>query len=187
MPNRSSAIIGSLLVMAFASACTIGTGDSPSVEARYPVPTTPNSDGQGTFVKFESGLSGSGALAADKYSKCRANSEGSRAFRAATSDFAPFDRGSASPGTDFDLEVLLNPSSVRNAAGERTDYLLLKFVDRDGIHHTLTVLDRLEIQVANDGIGFSATSHEVEPESPVPISFTGFVKCTEVEDVSGPI
>lgn len=187
--GRVSPILITALLLATAVGCSTGPDESQAQVDRRPAPTTPRSDGQGSYIQFESGWFGAAHLPAGTETQCTTNSDGSsRAFSAATSDFAMFDEGSARPGEDFSLKLLFGPTHIANEAEQKTDYMSLQYVDREGVHHDLTALDQLDIQVVDTeivGAGFSASTRSIEPDSTTDVTVTGFVKCSSVTD--GPV
>ncbi|WP_143545798.1 hypothetical protein [Rhodococcus sp. 14-2470-1a] len=66
----------------------------------------------------------------------------------------------------------------------------LKYVDYDGVHHDLIALDQLDIEVVDTaiaGAGFTATTREVEPAASTTVTVTGFIECSSVIEIAGPI
>lgn len=179
-----------LLTVAGAIGCGGQPGEEQPQADRFLAPEAPSGEGQGSFIRFESGLSGTAHLPSGRQPECLANSEGARAFRASTTDFADFDTGSAFPGEDFTLELLVDSGYISNAAGEQSNYLSLQYVDHAGTHHDLFALDELDIHVVDAdvvGAGFTATAREIEPESAAEVTVTGFIRCSSVTDVTGPV
>jgi hypothetical protein len=202
-------IAGTTLATLVVSACTLQSRDhnesasqaadsvrpTPTGGASYSVPTPRDMGRQETYVRFETGRAGAPKLTApDDAVTCDINPHsGTRTYRATTSDFSQFDKGSVAPGRDFAVVLYVAGTSPPTGIPNQPDTdappfaLFLEYVTDDGVHHTLDAADGVSVRGNNsdgsDNIGFSATATSTDPGPEREISVTGIISCNTVEEI----
>lgn len=152
----------------------------------YSIPVVPSEQGQGSFVRFETGWQRTVHLLSGVQTTCTRRVTGdSSTYSAVSSDFDRFDSGSDTPGEDFSVELVTYSYPEPTGASDAAASLTLSYVSADGVHHQLRAQDRLTVSVADSampGAGFSAIADVTDPVgTPYTVAVTGFVHCALVQ------